>query len=153
MRCCAALALGLALATAACTNDAPAMPNACTTTDQGGYERALRTAPGDVRLPGGVPISDCLRRVRTDGQLQTLGAVVHTVAESLADRVREDRDVAAARQLGYLSAAVDAGAARSNGISAELARRISVTGTGLSELSPAVAHALTEGQAAGADRG
>ncbi|HMJ34184.1 MAG TPA: hypothetical protein VK501_09710 [Baekduia sp.] len=153
MRCRAALALGLALATGACTNDDPPMPTTCTTTDQAGYERALRAAPGDVRLPGGVPISDCLRRVRTDGQLQELGAVVHRTAETLAGRVRDGGDVAAARELGYLSAAVDAGAGRSNGISAELARRVSVTGTGLRDISPAVARALAAGQAAGADRG
>jgi hypothetical protein len=153
MRCCAALALGLALATGACTQDAPHMPNTCTTTDQAGYEKALRAAPRDVRLPGGVLISDCLRLVRNDGELQNLGAVVHTLAETLAGRVREGGDVAAARELGYLSAAVDSGAQRSNGISAELARRVSVTGTGLREVSPAVARALTEGQAAGADRG
>jgi hypothetical protein len=129
------------------------MPTTCTTTDQAGYERALRTAPGDVRLPGGVPISDCLRLVRNDGDLQNLGAVVHTLAETLAGRVRDGGDADAARELGYLSAAVDSGAERSNGISAELARRVSVTGTGLADISPAVARALTEGQAAGADRG
>jgi hypothetical protein len=129
------------------------MPNTCTTTDQAGYEQALGAAPGDVRLPGGVAISDCVRLVRTDGELQNLGTVVHTLAENLAGRVRDRSDVEAARQLGYLNAAVDAGASRSNGISAELARRVSVAGTGLPDISPAVARALTEGQAAGADRG
>ena len=129
------------------------MPYACSATDQAGYERALRAAPATVRLPGGVAISDCLRRVRTDADLQNLGAVVHVVAEVLAERVRDDGDVAAARELGYLAAAVDAGAARSGGVSAELARRVSVAATGLSDVSPAVARALTAGQAAGAQDG
>jgi hypothetical protein len=153
MRCSAALAVGLALAMGACTKDDPPMPYACSGTDQAGYERALQAAPATVRLPGGVAISDCLRKVRTDAELQNLGAVVHVVAERLADRVRDDGDLAAARQLGYLAAAVDTGAASSNGISAELARRVSVAATGLSEVSPAVARALTAGQAAGAQDG
>jgi hypothetical protein len=153
MRCSAALAVGLALATGACTKDEPPMPYACSATDQAGYERALRAAPATVRLPGGVAISDCLRRVRTDADLQNLGAVVHVVAEVLAERVRDDGDVAAARELGYLAAAVDAGAARSGGVSAELARRVSVAATGLSDVSPGVARALTAGQAAGAQDG
>jgi hypothetical protein len=153
MRCRAALALGLALAMGACTNDAPTMASVCTDTDAAGYERALQAVPGAVRLRGGVAISECLRTVRNDGQLQNLGAVVHTVAEALAARVREDGDVDAARQLGYFAAAVDAGASRSAGVSAELARRVGVTGTGLSSISPAVARALDEGQDAGAARG
>jgi hypothetical protein len=153
MRWFAAFALVLALATGACTNATPRMPTTCTDTDQAGYERALRTAPGAVRLTGGVPISECLRKVQTDAELQNLGSVVHKVAERLAARVRGTGDVAAATQLGYLSSAVDAGAARSSGVSAELARRVSVSGAGLSELSPAVARALSRGQAGGTDGG
>jgi hypothetical protein len=151
MRRSAALAAGLALALAACGTDAPAMPSTCTDTDQAGYANALRAAPGDVRLPGGVPISTCLERVRTDAELQNLGSVVHLVAEDLAAGARAG-DVAAARELGYLNAAVAVGAAGSNGISAELARRVSVTGSGLADAPPAVAHALAQGQAAGAAR-
>jgi hypothetical protein len=153
MRCSAALAVGLALAMGACTKADPPMPYACSATDQAGYQRALRAAPATVRLPGGVAISDCLRKVRTDADLQNLGAVVHVVAEGLAQRVRDGGDVAAARQLGYLAAAVDTGAAHSGGISAELARRVSVAASGLSEISPAVSQALTAGQAAGAQDG
>jgi hypothetical protein len=149
MRRSAALAAGLALALAACGTDAPAMPSTCTDTDPAGYANALRAAPRDVRLPGGVPISTCLERVRTDAELQNLGSVVHLVAEDLAAGARAG-DVAAARELGYLNAAVAVGAAGSNGISAELARRVSVTGTGLADAPPAVARALADGQAAGA---
>jgi hypothetical protein len=130
------------------------MPSTCTDTDQAGYEQALRAAPGAVRLPGGVAISECLHRVRNDGELETLGATVNTVAEDLAARVREDGDVAAARELGYLGAAVDAGASHSAGIAEELARRVSVAATGLTDgAAPAVKRALTAGQAAGAAGG
>src|SRR4051812_27524683 len=99
-------ALGATLATvlvlAACGKDEPRMPVGCTATDTAGYERALRAAPGAVRLEGGTPISTCLRRVRSDAELQELGAILHPVAEHLAARVRDGADVDAARQLGYL---------------------------------------------------
>jgi hypothetical protein len=129
------------------------MPRACIDTDRDGYERALARAPDAVVLPGGTLISTCLRRVRTDAELQNLGATVHAVAEELAGRAREDGDARAALRLGFLSAAVSRGASRSNGIAAELARRVETAGTGVRERSPAVARALAEGLAAGEARG
>jgi hypothetical protein len=129
------------------------LPRACINTDRDGYERALAGAPGAVALPGGTLISTCLERVRTDADLQTLGATVHAVAEELAARAREGGDAGAARALGFLSAAVSRGASHSNGIASELARRVETTGTGVRERSPAVARALDEGLAAGAARG
>jgi hypothetical protein len=140
-------------ALAACGNNTPAMPATCTDTDPAGYERALAAAPGEVRLPGGTPISECLWRVRSDAELQNLGAIVHVVAEQLALRARDQGDAAAARQLGYLGGAVAVGARRSNGISAELARRVDTAASGLDEAPAAVARALAEGRAAGARRG
>jgi hypothetical protein len=155
MRCRPALGLAsvlvAALGLAACGKDEPRMPATCTTTDSAGYQRALAAAPRDVRLPGGVPISVCLWRVRTDAELQELGAVVHEAAEDLALRA-ERGETAAARQLGYLSGAVAAGAERSNGISAELARRVAIAGTRLDD-TPALAAALAQGQDAGQARG
>jgi len=153
MRFRAASVLALALLMGACGNNTPRMPSACTGTDAAGYERALAAAPGDVRLPGGTSISQCLWRVRTDAELQNLGAIVHVVAEDLAGRAREQADADAARELGYLGAAVAVGAHRSNGISAELARRVETAASGLDAGPPAVARALREGQAAGARRG
>ena len=145
--------LGAALLASACASSTPKMPATCTDTSRTGYERALRAAPGDVRLPGGTPISMCLRRAVSDGELQELGTVVHAVAEDLAARVRSAHDVTAARRLGYLSGAVAAGAERSNGVTAELARRVAVAGAGVTELSPALAQALREGERAGTARG
>jgi hypothetical protein len=153
MRCRAALAVSLALAFGACTKDAPPLPSACLDTDRAGYERALAAAPGAVVLPDGTLISTCLRRVRTDADLQNLGSVVHSTAEELATRAREDDDADAALALGFLSAAVSRGAARSSGISSELARRVQTAGVGVRERSPALGRALDEGLAAGAARG
>jgi hypothetical protein len=151
MRCRAALALLLALALGACTKDDPRMPSACTVTDRAGNERALAAAPRPVRLPGGVAISTCARRVRSDAELQDLGAVLHGVAEDLAGRARAG-DVAAARSLGYLNAAVASGSGE-YGIAAELSRRIGTAGVGLRDGSVAVARALDDGAAAGRARG
>jgi hypothetical protein len=152
MRCRAALAVSLALAFGACTKDKPRMPSACIDTDRAGYERALAAAPDPVLLPGGVPISTCTKRVRTDAELQNLGTVVHGVAESLAQRARAG-DAAAARSLGYLSAAIAVGAGQSNGIAMELSRRVETTGVGVRETGPNLARALDAGLAAGAARG
>ncbi|HWH94570.1 MAG TPA: hypothetical protein VNT03_11975 [Baekduia sp.] len=152
MRCRAALAVCLALALEACTNEPPRMPSTCIDTDRAGYERALQAAPRAVLLPGGAAISACTERVRTDAELQNLGTVVHAVAEDLADRARGG-DVAAARSLGYLSAAVAVGAERSNGIAAELSRRVETTGFGVREAGVAVARALEAGLSAGRARG
>jgi hypothetical protein len=126
------------------------MPSACTDTDRAGYERALAggASDGAVLLPGGVAISTCTRRVRTDAELQNLGSIVHSVAEDLAARAR-DGSVDAARSLGYLSAAVAAGSADSNGISAELSRRVENTGVGVREAGAPVSRALDEGLDAG----
>jgi hypothetical protein len=128
------------------------MPSTCIDTDQAGYERALASAPRPVLLPGGVAISTCAERVRTDAELQNLGSVVHAVAEDLAVRARAG-DAVAARQLGFLSAAVSDGASRSNGISAELARRVENAGVGVRETSTAVARELDAGLVAGRARG
>jgi hypothetical protein len=149
----AALAIALTLAAAGCTKDEPVMPSACTDTRAAGYVAALRTAPGEVRLPGGTRISECLRRVRSDAELQNLGAVLFAVAEELGARAREQRDTAAARQLGYLAGAARAGAARSNGISSELSRRIDSAGRGIDESSATLARALREGLVAGRAHG
>jgi hypothetical protein len=129
------------------------LPSACIDTDRDGYERALAGAPGAVALAGETLISTCLARVRTDADLQNLGATVHAVAEELATRAREEGGARAALRLGFLSAAVSRGASHSNGISSELARRVETAGSGVREGSAAVARALDEGLAAGAAHG
>lgn len=149
----AASGLALVLAVAACGNSEPRMPSVCVDAGEAGYEQALRATPGAVRLAGGVPISACAWRVRTDAELQNLGTVVHVVAERLADRARTAADADAARRLGYLTGAIAAGSAHSNGVSAELARRVAIAGSALVDVSPALARALAEGQDAGQARG
>jgi hypothetical protein len=154
MRRTAALAVSLvsfSLAVGACTKEPPRMPFTCIDSAREGYERALAAAPGAVRLTGGVAISTCARRVRTDADLQSLGMVVHGVAEGLAEEA-EGGDQDAAVRLGYLIAAFAAGAGRSNGIAVELARRIETTSVGVSD-DTVLGRALRRGAAAGQARG
>lgn len=127
------------------------MPSICIDAGRDGYERALAAAPGDVRLAGGVAISACAERVRRDAELQSIGTVVHGVAEGLAERARRG-DSAAAMRLGYLVAAFGTGAARSNGIAAELARRVENTTVGVAG-EGAPGRALERGAEAGRARG
>jgi hypothetical protein len=148
MRRTAALALSLAglVGLGACAKESPRMPSICIDTGREGYERALAAAPGAVRLGGGVAISTCTERVRSDAELQNLGTILHGVAEELAARARAGDD-AAATQLGYLVAAAGSGAGRSNGIAAELSRRMENTVVGVTD-GPG-ARALQRGAAAG----
>jgi hypothetical protein len=148
-----AAAVGLVLCAGGCTKEPPAMPSACTDTSRDGYERALAAAPGAVRLPGGVAISSCTRRVRSDAELQNLGTVVHGVAESLAERAATRADADAALRLGYLVGAVGAGAERSSGIASELARRVESATSRVVDGPAEVAAALRRGGAAGRARG
>jgi hypothetical protein len=141
----------LGLVVGACGKGDPRMPSTCIDTDAAGYQHALAAAPGAVRLPGGVAISTCAARVRTDADLQNLGAIVHGVAESLATRARERHDLTAATRLGFLSAAVSTGAGEFR-IGAELARRVE-TATVSVAADPALGPALQRGAAAGRARG
>jgi hypothetical protein len=80
------------------------------------------------------------RRVRTDGQLQTVGQIVLDVGTGLAVRARDEDDAAAAARLGYLIGAVRAGAARSNGISAQLAHRVAAVAVWWRQRQPRPGH-------------
>jgi hypothetical protein len=109
-------------------------------------ERALGALPRPVRLDGGARVSDCVARALTDGELQQLGFVLTAVADRLAERATPR----AAEQLGFLVGAVRRGAARSNGIHAELVRRLEGAVT---YADPAMLRAARRGRAAGEARG
>ena len=108
--------------------------------------KALQSAPGAVRLRGGVRISECVDDARNDAELQTLGLLYGEVARKLAERAPADDP--AATQLGYLIGAVRRGAAHSNGIHAELVRRLEQA-PGIGGPSPGRRRAFTRGLSAG----
>lgn len=118
----AVLLTGLALAGCG-RNEDVTLPAACRL-GAPAVEAALRSAPGEVRLAGGTPLSGCLVRTSEQGDVLLVGEVYLQVASRLADRalVRPDGD--AALRLGYLIGAIRRGAGDTQGIHDELRRRI-----------------------------
>ena len=94
-------------------------PAACLATNQG-YLRALERAPGEVRLAGTTPISDCLVPEQDAGQLANIGREMVVAATKLNAEARRGSDPATL-QLGYLIGAVAKGA---DSIHTDLVRRL-----------------------------
>jgi hypothetical protein len=115
----ALIALGALLAGCGSTVEDTA-PAACLATPAG-YLTALSRAPGAVRLPGDVPISDCLVPNQTGGQLASVGRSMVIAATRLNVEARRDPAGPAALQLGYLLGAASKGA---DPIHTDLVRRL-----------------------------
>jgi hypothetical protein len=135
----------LALGAAGCRTEDPKLPASCRDQPER-IAAALRFAPAPVRLPDGTRLSNCLRRARSDAELQDVGITFTHVADTLATRI--GRSDAAALQLGYLIAAARLGAQRTNGVGLELQRRLEQT-VGLDGPPPARRAAFERGDAAG----
>jgi hypothetical protein len=114
----------LALSAAGCDGPDDATPVACLD-GAGAYIGALGDAPGEVKLSGETPISDCLAENQTGGDLATIGTAMVAAATKLNAEARAEPGDAANLQLGYLLGAVQRGAERTEGIHAELVRRLS----------------------------
>jgi hypothetical protein len=88
------------------------------------YLHALTAAPGAVRLGGETPISDCLAENQAGGDLATVGAAMLAATTKLNAEARAEPGEAANVQLGYLIGAAQRGAERTEGVHAELLRRL-----------------------------
>lgn len=141
-----------AMVASGCGATSAPLSAACTGGQQT-IRRALRSAPRPVRLPDGSRLSQCIRTGTDQADLMDVGASFTSVADALRDRAREQRDVAAAVQLGYLVGATRKGAGRTNGVMAELQRRIELVGGRLQDEVPALADAVQRGLTAGEQRG
>ena len=138
-----------AVAVAGCTtSDGPSLSAACTA-GEGDVARALRSAPGAVRLADGTPLSDCIRQARSDADLQNLGLVLTAVAEDLEGSAPSAPR--AALELGYLVGAARRGAPSESSLQAELVHRLERSAA--VEMSSAARRALAEGMRAGEARG
>jgi hypothetical protein len=146
-----AFGLVVVLALGGCAKEEPRMPAACLGGDDA-VVRALDGAPRSATFEDGTLLSECVRRARSDAELQNLGLTLSRVADRLAAGARDGDDAAAAR-LGFMAAAVRRGAARSNGITLELAHRIDSAARGLEASTPALRRALEQGLDAGRVRG
>ena len=144
----ARLAAVVALAVSGCGEDVPALPIACTE-GEAEVQRALEAAPGDVRLEDGTRLSTCVERARNDAQLASMGLLLTAVAEDLGARARDTRSPELAQRLGFLAGAVQRGSDETNGIQAELARRVARAAVKLDGSGAAVQRALVAGTRAG----
>lgn len=108
-----------------CGDQDDSTPVACLE-DAAAYERALAAAPGEVRLGGETPISECLTPNQTAGDLARVGEAMIETATALNAEARAEGDGDAAVQLGYLLGAAERGSEESEGIHADLVRRLTV---------------------------
>jgi hypothetical protein len=139
----------LGAAPAGCGGSDPAPVDAACLDSPGAIERALARAPAPVTLASGTRLSECVAGARTDADLQNAGLVLTRAADHLAGRAQRG-DAGAALDLGYLVGAARRGAARTNGIHAELAHRVeSAARVAADGSGPAVAAALQRGLRAG----
>lgn len=116
------------------------------------YLAALADAPGAVKLAGDTPISECLAENQQGGDLATVGEAMVETATELNGEARTEPSASAALQLGYLIGAAQRGADSSEGIHADLLRRLTVAARyapGREPLSPAFLNAYREGFDAG----
>jgi hypothetical protein len=121
----AAVLTCLALLAAGCGDRDDSTPVACLE-GAGAYERALAAAPGEVLLGGETPISACLARNQSGGDLSRIGEAMIEVSTDLNAEGRAQPGGDANLQLGYLLGAAERGAAESEGIHADLVRRLTV---------------------------
>src|SRR5213595_595589 len=115
----------LALAAlAGCGSTDSSTPGTCLE-GPGAYLAALKVAPGAVELRGETPISGCLVENQAGGALATVGTSMVAAATRLNAAAREKPGGAANLLLGYLIGAAQRGADGTDGIHAELLRRLS----------------------------
>lgn len=120
------------------------------------YERALAAAPGTVELEGGTPISGCLVPAQEAGELAEIGEALLEAATKLDAEARAEPGGAANLRLGYLVGAVQRGAEGTEGIHAELVRRLTVAARFAPDrrpLPPGFLRAYREGFDAGRTHG
>jgi hypothetical protein len=89
------------------------------------YLTALEDAPGEVRLNGEAAISECLPPNQAGGDLAEVGTTMLAAATELNAEARAQPGGASNLQLGYLLGAAQRGAEGSEGVHAELIRRLS----------------------------
>jgi hypothetical protein len=115
----------LTIAAAACGRQDDSTPVACLQ-GQGLYLAALGDAPGAVKLAGKTPIGDCLAQNQGGGDLAAVGEAMLETATELNGEARTVPSSPAALRLGYLLGAAQRGADRTEGIHADLIRRLTV---------------------------
>ncbi|HTR74110.1 MAG TPA: hypothetical protein VMH33_02490 [Solirubrobacterales bacterium] len=141
---------------AGCGSDQEAEQPAACSEGATAFLEALQGAPGEVRLAGGAPISGCLVPGAEEGELADLGEATLAAATRLNAEARAEPGGAANVALGYLIGAIARGSAETEGVHAELLRRLTVAARYSPDgepLPPAFLAAYEKGFAAGRDHG
>lgn len=121
----AALACAGALLAGCGSQNDDSTPVACLA-GTGAYLRALQAAPGAVKVGGETLISECLAENQQAGDLATVGEAMVAAATKLNSEARAQPGGDAAVELGYLLGAGERGAEKTEGIHADLIRRLTV---------------------------
>lgn len=153
----ALIAVALPFTVAACgSSTSDSTPVACLDGPRV-YLDALADAPDEVRLADEVPISDCLAANQQGGDLATVGTSMIEAATELNREARRKPGGEATGQLGYLLGAAARGAEETEGIHADLLRRLDAAAryspAGGRPRSAAFQRAYRRGYEAGAERG
>jgi hypothetical protein len=113
-----------ALAAVGCgSNNEGGTPAACLA-PAAQYLKALQEAPGEVRLAGETPITECISENQAGGEIQTVGQSLVQTATRLNAQARRDPGGSETVQLGYLDGAVHEAVPEGGGINADLLRRL-----------------------------
>jgi hypothetical protein len=120
----ALLLIALAAFVVGCGQQDDSTPVACLEGSET-YLQALKAAPSEVTLDGETLISDCLVENQKAGELATIGTAMVDAATQLNAEARAEPGGEANLQLGYLLGAAEHGAEETEGIHAELLRRLS----------------------------
>jgi hypothetical protein len=145
-----------AMSVAGCGSDGDTSTPAACLAPKAGYLKALQSAPGEVRLAGETPISDCFSGTQGAGDQAQVGGTVVSVATELNAAARRDPGGHDSVMLGYLAGAVHEGASHSSGIATDLVRRLDAAARfnpGAGTLGAAFERAFGKGYAAGQEGG
>ena len=112
-------------------------------------ERALRQAPAEVRLDGGVKLSDCFKQAANEADVQSIGSDFLTTATRVSARVRRAPHSEAAVELGYLTAVVRNGVKAETGVYYESGRRFEQELAGTPTDTPEFRRGLEAGRRSG----
>lgn len=145
----------LLVASAGCSSSEQETPRACLASPSA-YLEALERAPGEVRLADGTPISECLTSDQEPAELGQVGEAIVEAATELNTAARRDPGGEDTVRLGYLVGAVQRGASESDGIHADLVRRLDAAARfseGGETLPVSFERAFGRGYAAGQETG
>ena len=121
----ASLLVLMVLAAAGCGNQDDSTPVACLHGKEV-YLVVLADAPGCGGAGEDTAISECLAENQQGGDLATVGEALVETATELNGEARTEPSSSAALQLGYLIGAAQRGADGTEGIHADLLRRLTV---------------------------